>query len=73
MIERKLTWLQQKAAILLGLQPKPISLKEAEAIVGAAFAIESRHDRSFGGHRHTGTGNPLLTELPLPSGWRKKP
>lgn len=52
--------------------PKSLGLIfEARMSVEEAQSIESMHGRTFGGHVHTGSGNPLLTELPLPDGWRR--
>lgn len=47
------------------------TLKLAQAVIQRAQASESVRGRYFGGHRHTGVGNPLITEMPLPRGWRK--
>jgi hypothetical protein len=68
----KRSWLSLNIAT--GLRPirrRHWLARYARAAVDEAQSVEAIHARSFGGHRHGGSGNPLLTELPLPSGWRK--
>lgn len=43
----------------------------AEEAIEEALGVVTLRVHRYGGHRHAGPGNPLLTELPLPSGWRK--
>lgn len=60
----------------LGLQPlrrQTHLARYARQAVENAQSIESTYSSSYGGHRHNGPGNPLLTELPLPDGWQEPP
>jgi len=46
--------------------------REAKSLIEALYTHESKVGRTYGGHKHTGAGNPLITEFPLPRGWRRK-
>lgn len=60
-----------RALGLLPLNRQDSLLRHARASVEEALSIESKISSRFGGNNHSGPGNPLLTEMPLPSGWRK--